>query len=212
MMGAMTRAILFDLDRTLVDIQSFTDYGSARLAAEEIIGTQSEIAVPSTDWSADTQAAMGLLVACSGNPLWQRVSDAIERYELVAIPASAPMPGLTQAWAACADVPRAIVTLVPESVARAALDWHGIDTGDLIVIGRRADQRPKPAADGLVAACAALGIDPSDAVMIGDSSWDLGAAESAGTDFIGVPTRPENLPPGTRTAANLEAAVAAALA
>ncbi len=212
MMGAMSRALIFDLDRTLVDIQSFTDYGSARRDAEAIIGTQSEIAVPATDWSADTQAAMGLLVACSGNPLWQRVSDAIERYEMAAIPSSAPMPGLAEAWAACREVPRAVVTLVPESVARAALDWHGIDTGDLIVIGRRADQRPKPAADGLIAVCEQLGIDPRHAVMIGDSSWDLGAAEAAGTDFIGVPTRPENLPPGTRTAVNLEAAVAAALA
>ncbi|MCX6460346.1 MAG: HAD hydrolase-like protein [Actinobacteria bacterium] len=208
----MSRALLFDLDRTLVDIQSFTDYGSARRDAEVIIGTQSEISVPATDWSADTQAAMGLLVACSGNPLWQRVSDAIEHYEREAIPSSAPMPGLAEAWAACLEVPRAVVTLVPESVARAALHWHGIDTADLIVMGRRADQRPKPAADGLIAACTALGVDPRHAVMIGDSSWDLGAAEAAGTSFVGVPTRPENLPPGTRTADNLVAAVVAALA
>jgi len=209
---AMTRALLFDLDRTLVDIQSFTDYGSARRAAEAIIGAQSAVAVPATDWSADTQAAMGLLVACSGNALWQQVSDAIERYEQAAIASSAPMLGLDEAWAACEGLPRAVVTLVPETVARAALQWHGIDTNNLIVIGRRADQRPKPAPDGLLAACEALGVDPREAVMIGDSSWDLGAAEAAGTDFIGVPTRPENLPEGTRTAINLEAAVAAALA
>lgn len=208
----MTSALLFDLDRTLVDIQSFTDYGAGRRAAEAIIGAQGQIPMPATDWSADTQAAMGLLVACAGDPLWQQVSDAIEHYELEAIPESVAMPGLAHAWAASASRPRAIVTLVPERAARQALEWHGIDTHGLVVVGRRADQRPKPAADGLLAACSALGVSPSDAVMIGDSSWDWGAAQSAGTRFIGVPTRPENLPPEAPAVGDLVAAVAAALA
>jgi len=209
---SMTAALLFDLDRTLVDIQSFTDYGAARREAEQLVDGYDGIEVPATDWSADTQAAMALLVACSGDPRWAEVSAAIERHEMAAIAQSTPMPGLVGAWARAAAVPRAIVTLVPESVARAALAHHGIDLTGVVVVGRRADQRPKPAADGLLSACASLGVDPAAAVMIGDSAWDREAAIAAGCDFVGVSTDPANLPDGTVTAPDVAAAVTLALA
>ena len=57
------------------------------------------------------------------------------------------------------DRARAVVTLVPEDVAREALAWHGIDTAGVVVIGRRPDQRPKPAPDGLLAAAVATTLD-----------------------------------------------------
>jgi len=207
----MADALLFDLDRTLVDIQSFTDYGSARREAAELVEGFGDVAVPATDWSADTVAAMSLLVACSGDPRWARVSAAIERHELAAVPSSAPMPGLHEAWARTADLPRAVVTLVPEEVARAALAWHGVDCAGVVVIGRRADQRPKPAPDGVLTACLALGVAPGRAVMIGDSLWDLEAAGAAGTAFVGVPTRAGSMPSDVIVALDLLAAVDLAL-
>jgi len=76
--GGMSDAILFDLDRTLIDLQSFTDYGAARRDAEALITGFEGLEVPPTDWSADTVAAMALLVACSGDPRWTQVSEAIE--------------------------------------------------------------------------------------------------------------------------------------
>jgi len=211
MMDLVSDAVLFDLDRTLVDLQSFTDYSAARRDATSLIEGFDDLEVPPTDWSADTVASMALLVACAGTPHWQRVSDAIERHERAAIPRSVAMPGALEAWALSADLPRAVVTLLPEATARATLAWHGIDTGGVVVVGRRADQRPKPAPDGLLAACAALGVDPAGAVMVGDSSWDREAAAAAGCAFVGVPTRPENLPAGVPTAADLPAAVRLAL-
>ena len=207
----MSDALLFDLDRTLVDVQSFTDYGSARREAERLVDGFGDIAVPNTDWSADTVAAMSLLVACSGDPRWASVSAAIARHELAAVPGSAPMPGLHEAWARAAGLPRAVVTLVPEEVARAALAWHGVDCAGVVVIGRRADQRPKPSPDGLLAACRALGVTPQRAVMIGDSLWDLEAAAAAGIRFVGVPTRAGIMPPRAIVAPDLMAAVGLAL-
>ena len=209
--GSVPHALLFDLDRTLVDVQSFTDYGSARREAATLVDGFGDIEVPATDWSADTVAAMSLLVACSGDPRWASVSAAIARHELAAVPGSAPMPGLHEAWVQTAGLPRAVVTLVPEEVARAALAWHGVDVTGVVVIGRRADQRPKPAPDGLLAACEALGMAPGRAVMIGDSLWDLEAAAAAGTSFVGVPTRAGAMPAITVVAPDLIAAVGLAL-
>lgn len=211
----MTAALLFDLDRTLVDVQSFTDYAAARLDAESLVGHERTLAaVPSTDWSSDTQATMALLVTYAGDPRWDAVSEAIAVHELAAVPRSTPMPTLTDAWTLSASVPRAVVTLVPEDVARAALAAHGVDAspGALAVVGRRAGQRPKPAPDGLLSACAALGVDPADAVMIGDSTWDAEAAHAAGMPFIGVPFHPGSLPEGTPVARDLVSAVRLALA
>ena len=210
----MTAALLFDLDRTLVDVQSFTDYAAARLDAEALVGHGRDLAdVPATDWSNDTQAAMALLVTYAGDPRWSALSDAIAAHELAAVSRSTPMPTLAAAWSLSASVPRAVVTLVPEHVARAALAAHGVDAAPdaLVVVGRRAGQRPKPAPDGLRSACEALGVDPARAVMIGDSTWDAEAAAAAGSRFVGVPVHPGALPPGTVTAPDLVSAVRLAL-
>ena len=209
--GGMSDAILFDLDRTLIDLQSFTDYGAARRDAEALITGFEGLEVPPTDWSVDTVAAMALLVACSGDPRWTQVSEAIEKHELAAVPQSTLMPECDRAWRLSAGMPRAVVTLLPERVVRTVLAHHKLATDELVVIGRRADQRPKPHPDGLVAACAQLGVAPSEALMIGDSAWDLEAARAAGCAFVGVPTHTGNLPPGTLVAADVAAAVRVAL-
>lgn len=210
----MTAGLLFDLDRTLVDVQSFTDYAAARLDAEAVVGHDRTLAaVPATDWSSDTQATMALLVTYAGDPRWDAMSEAIAVHELAAVVRSTPMPMLAEGWALSASVPRAVVTLVPERVARAALAAHGIDASPdaVAVVGRRAGQRPKPAPDGLLSACESLGVDPTRAVMIGDSTWDAEAAHAAGTGFVGVPFHPGALPPGTVTAPDLASAVRLAL-
>ncbi len=46
--------------------------------------------------------------------------------------------------------------------------------------------KPKPAADSALLACQKLGIQPSQALMIGDSIYDLQCARAAGMTAIGV--------------------------
>ncbi|WP_233160840.1 D-glycero-alpha-D-manno-heptose-1,7-bisphosphate 7-phosphatase [Actinophytocola xanthii] len=57
----------------------------------------------------------------------------------------------------------------------------------------------KPAPGMLLAACAALGVPPANAVMIGDIGADVEAARAAGAQAIMVPT-PETLPGEVATA------------
>jgi pyrophosphatase PpaX len=45
---------------------------------------------------------------------------------------------------------------------------------------------PKPAADSALLACNLLSIQPSEALFVGDSLFDLGCARNAGCRFIGV--------------------------
>lgn len=177
-------AILFDLDRTLVDVQTHTDYGAALADVESLIGAWDDPPTPATGWDEPTRRAMGILVALSGDERWKQVSDTIERHELAAIDRSVAMPGLEAVLESSERLPRAVVTLLPPVAARAALDRHGVHIE--IVVGRRSDLRPKPAPDQLLEACRQLAVHPGDAIMIGDSTWDHAAAVAAGCGFTGL--------------------------
>lgn len=178
------KAVLFDLDRTLIDLQTYTDYGAALEDVESMIGSWDDPPAPATDWDAPTQRCMSILVALSGDPRWDNVSEAIAFHEMAAVTASHAMPRLEEALELAQDIPRAVVTLVAEAPARAVLARHGVDIP--VLVPRRPDLRPKPAADQLLEACRLLDVAPSVTVMIGDSTWDAEAAAGAGCGFVGV--------------------------
>ena len=178
------KAVLFDLDRTLIDLQTYTDYGAALEDVESMIGSWDDPPAPETDWDAPTQRCMSILVALSGDPRWGDVSEAIAVHEVAAVTASHAMPRLEEALELAHGIPRAVVTLVAEAPARAVLARHGVDMP--VLVPRRPDLRPKPAADQLLKACRLLEVAPSSAVMIGDSTWDAEAAANAGCGFVGV--------------------------
>lgn len=127
---------------------------------------------------------MSILVALSGDPRWSEVSEAIAVHETAAIADSHAMPRLEDALALSRGLPRGVVTLVAEAPARAVLARHGVEIP--VLVPRRPDLRPKPAADQLLEACRLLDVAPSRTVMIGDSTRDAEAAAKAGCGFVGV--------------------------
>lgn len=210
------RALLLDLDRTLVDLQSFTDYAAALSDVEALLGRWSGADVPETDWDQPTMACMSVLHSLLGDPRWRQVSDAIAVHELAAVDQSTPMPTVADTAVHLRGIPVAVVTLLAPEVVPVVLAAHDIQVGEGrevdVVVGRASDVRPKPEADGLLAACSALGVDPAEAVMIGDSSWDAEAAARAGVRFIGVPSSPGGLAGVEEQEPTLAAAVDRALA
>jgi phosphoglycolate phosphatase len=46
--------------------------------------------------------------------------------------------------------------------------------------------KAKPAKDVIVAACAAVGVDPRRVIMVGDTGRDVGAARAAGSAAVVV--------------------------
>ncbi|MBM3688826.1 MAG: HAD family hydrolase [Actinobacteria bacterium] len=201
----MQRPILFDLDRTLVDLQNHTDYAAALADLHSLLEGWSEFEVLDADWDAPTLECMAILVALSNDPRWGPASAAVAAHERAAIPRSTPMPGLAEVGAACVGTPYAVVTLLPPDVAREVLDHHGFPVE--VIIGRDPGIRAKPYGDGLVAAAQLLGVDVEGCVMIGDSSWDRAAAVDAGGGFIGVPATSSAFASDVLTASSLVEAV-----
>jgi len=185
----MPAAVLLDLDRTLIDLQSFTDYSAALTDIESLVGQWSDVQVPETDWDRATVACMSVLHALLEDPRWTEVSRVIAQHERAAIPSSHLMPTVEECRSRLQSTPTAVITLLPADVAVEVLEHHDLLVGREIdfVIGRDPDIRPKPEPDGVLEACRLLGIQASDAVMIGDSTWDAQAALAAGAEFIGVP-------------------------
>ncbi len=207
---AQPEAFLFDLDRTLVDLQSYTDYAAALSDLTALVGEQAEADVPAADWDAPTLSAMAILVALSGDDRWSAADRAVAAHEFAAIDQSVAMPGLEQWDTLVGDTPRAVITLLPEDVARAVLAHHGVEVE--VIIGRHPQIPAKPSGAGLAVAAERLDVPIEKCVMIGDSSWDHAAAVDAGAAFIGVPVSDKAFGSDVPTAGDLLAAIAAARA
>ena len=180
----MPRAVLLDLDRTLVDVQSFTDYDAAWVEVRAMFPGLAADEGPDTGWTSSTRACMATLAALHDSDAWRSVSQTVAQHERAAVGRSLPMPGAEQFVAALDDRPLAVVTLLPLEVARDVLDRHSL--GIAVVVGRDPHIRPKPSGDGLLEALRLLGKPRAGAVMVGDSTWDATAAADAGIGFIGV--------------------------
>jgi phosphoglycolate phosphatase-like HAD superfamily hydrolase len=202
------QAYIFDLDRTLVDLQSFTDYAAALRDVTELVGEQEGADVPLADWDAPTLSTMAILVALAGDERWGPASRAVAAHERTAIPQSVAMPGLESLDDALAGAPRAVVTLLPDDVAREVLAHHGVSID--VIIGRDPHIPAKPSGAGLVVAAERMDVAVADCVMIGDSTWDHAAAVDAGAAFIGVPVSSTAFTSEIPVASGLLAAVAAA--
>lgn len=205
---AKPQAFIFDLDRTLVDLQSFTDYAAALRDVTMLVGERRGAAVPAADWDAPTLSTMAILVSLAGDERWESASRAVAAHERAAIPQSAAMPGLASLDDMLDGAPRAVVTLLPEGVAREALAHHGIVID--IIVGRDPRIPVKPSGAGLVVAAERMGVPVAECVMIGDSSWDHAAAVDAGAAFIGVPVSPTAFTSDVPVAAGLLSALTTA--
>ncbi|MGZ6131640.1 MAG: HAD family hydrolase [Myxococcaceae bacterium] len=80
---------------------------------------------------------------------------------------------------------RAVLTNKPGSFARQILAGLGVADAFRSVLG--GDEGPrKPAPDGLLGLCEAIGVDPARALLVGDSAVDLETGRAAGVRVCAV--------------------------
>jgi beta-phosphoglucomutase-like phosphatase (HAD superfamily) len=184
-------AVIFDLDGTLVDtverrivawLQAFEEAGipASRDAVSPLIG-------------ADGKAVARRIAKQAGRTLDDDTVETIDRrsgeiYQALNVDPR-PLPGARELAAALelAGIPWAIGTSSRREQVRASVDALMLGKEPTIVDGSHVEHA-KPAPDLLLMAADQLQAEPTRVWYVGDSTFDMQAAVSAGMHPIGVTT------------------------
>lgn len=187
---ALTKpAFLFDLDGTLVD--NVYQHVLAWQEALEACGI--ELAV----WRIHRRIGMsgGLFAAAllreTGRPVTPQLAEELQQHHGMAysrqISRVRPLPGAQQLLNALIDVgvPWAVATSGRSDFARKTLAVLNI-APEVVVITRDQVEHAKPDPDLFVAAAERLQVDIVNSIVVGDSVWDLLAAQRARALGVGL--------------------------
>ncbi len=191
---ARIRAILLDLDGTLVD--SAPDLAAAvnRLLAERGADAVTEAQV--RDWTGD--GARRLVARALGDRLGEEPAEAdldgaLERflalYEEGVYVRSRPYPGVIEGVQrlAAAGLRLAVVTNKPQRLVEPILEPMGIRESIDAIVGGESTEAKKPDPEPLRLAMERLGAASATVLMVGDSATDVEAARNAGVPVACVP-------------------------
>ena len=187
------KAVIFDVDGTLVDSQA--DILAAMTAAFEaeglvspsrdavlgIVGLSLDVAIPmlapDADHAACTRMVQGYKDAYTGLRRLQGAEVSSPLY-----------PGAREALLSLKGKDEVLLGVATGKSRRGLeklIEAHGLD--GMFLTRQVADDHPsKPNPSMIFQAMADLGVEARDTVMIGDTSFDMDMARAAGVGFIGV--------------------------
>jgi HAD superfamily hydrolase (TIGR01509 family) len=184
------RAVLFDLDGTLVD--SERQYGLA-LAAALARGLDIHITDVERDYIVGRSWVdiYANLAARYGKALtWSRErvieETVVERTQMNGEGGVAILPGARAAIERFAPYPRAIVTGSSHLEARECIATLGVEGVFDLVVACEDYPRSKPAPDGYLLAAQTLGVDPRDCLVLEDSAAGIAAGLAAGATVVAI--------------------------
>jgi phosphoglycolate phosphatase len=184
------RAVLFDLDGTLIDSAPDIAAATNELLKGHALGPLTYDQIISMIGNG-TRKLTERAFAATSRPLSPAELD--ERYaEMLVIygrhltGATTLLPGAAVILSALHErgIGLGVVTNKPQRFIETILDHFGLEGVFSAVIGSDAGVKPKPAPDMLQAAMAKLGAAPGETVMVGDSISDVESARAAGVASV----------------------------
>jgi len=192
------RAVLFDVDGTLLDtrdawIAAF-DAGLAAIRKTSISGSEA------AQWiGTPIEVIYAERCGLGGDDLTKAVRE-FQRVEAASVhEGMRAYPGIRENLASLAAWKLAAVTNKRHDTSVEALRVTGLLPFFALVLGGDSVPRKKPAPDPILRAASALGVQPTECAVVGDTENDVRAGKSAGARTIGVTW-------GYGTRARLEAA------
>ncbi|MBV8980078.1 MAG: HAD family hydrolase [Acidimicrobiia bacterium] len=193
-------AVLFDLDDTLFEQRVWLQgaWRGVASTAASVFGIDEaalfEALVDVAAEGSDQGRIIDRALARIGERPSALVGPLVDAFRLYRPPELPPYPGVGVALTTLrARVPLALVTDGDPAIQRAKLAALGLSAVFTVVVltdrldGRRAARKPNPV--GLLHAVSLLGVDPADAVYVGDRpDKDVAAAHAAGMRAIRVRT------------------------
>ena len=184
----MTTAILFDIDGTLVD----SNYLHVEAWSHAFAGTGLDV----DQWRVhrhigmDSSQLLDTLVPDATAVQLAQAKALNHAYFAALMPRLRVFAGAREKLAefATAGFTVVLATSAPDDELEVLRELLGVDEHLAVVTSAGDVDVAKPAPDILQVALAKAGVEASDAVMIGDSVWDMIAATRAGVRGIGVLT------------------------
>ena len=183
------RALIFDLDGTLIDTVYAHVFAWQRALRE--------IGMPIDGWKIHRRIGMsgGLFTRAVareiGRPIKDDEAEAIQRrhgeiFREILVERR-PLPGAVALLRELreSEIPYAIATSGRRPEIDASLEALGVGR-DVVVIARGDVVRAKPEPDLFLAASERLDVDAADCYAVGDAVWDLLAARRAGMLSVGL--------------------------
>ena len=183
------RAVLFDLDGTLVDSEPVWD-DALRVLARELGAELSDRARAATVGT-NVDVSVGIVHADLGRPDADPLASGERLVELARERFARGLvwrPGARELVDAVrgAGIPTALVTNTHRPLVRVALGPLLDELFDVSVCGDEV-RLPKPHPEPYLTAAALLGADPGDTVAVEDSPTGVASAEAAGCQVLVVP-------------------------
>lgn len=180
----MTRAVLFDMDGVLVDSKEVwfrcIEVAGLRFRGRAI--TRDEFFPTFGQGTAADVRVFGL--ACTPAELDAFFAEEFVKHlgSMWVNPEAAPLLASLEAR----GLGRAVVTNTVGRLTEAILAHAHLRRFFTVLATADRVANAKPAPDLVQLACRELGVEPREAVMVGDSQYDRGAARAAGVHFVGL--------------------------
>jgi phosphoglycolate phosphatase len=176
------RALIFDLDGTLIDSKKdlilsvnamLREMGRRELSEDTIagyIGAGAPLLIARAlgDAALDEEKKRGL-------------EFFLDYYELHKMDNTRPYPGVAEALAELRDYPMAVLTNKPFRISRRILDEMGLAGSFHSIYGGNSFETKKPDPLGVKTILREFSVAPHEALLVGDSGVDVLTARNAGT-------------------------------
>jgi phosphoglycolate phosphatase len=175
------RALIFDLDGTLIDSKEdlihsvnamLSELGREELAAETISGYIGH--------GAPQLVARALGHGCTEEERQRALQFFLSYYELHKMDTTRLYPGVAETLEQLASVPMAVLTNKPVRISVRILDAMGLSKYFRAIYGGNSFETKKPDPLGARTILRELGAEPGEALLVGDSEVDVQTARNAG--------------------------------
>jgi HAD superfamily hydrolase (TIGR01509 family) len=180
------KAVLCDIDGTLVD----SNYAHIAAWSRALV----EVGAPVDEWrihrciGMDSGKLIATLLGDRADELGDRAKELHSAYYLEEAESLRPLGGARELVTALAGrgIQVVFATSAPEEELEILLEILDVDGSVAATTSSGDVDAAKPDPDILQVALEKVGIDPWNAVMLGDSAWDMRSAAAAGVVSVGL--------------------------